>query len=141
MAEVLLNHFANNEFIAYSAGSFPTGRVHPLSLKTLKTKGIDTKGYRSKFWKEFEDKNIDVVITVCDNASGEICPVFLGKAIKTHWGVADPAHFKGSDTEIEAEFKRVCETLERRIKAFCELGIQHFSKDELQSKLDEIGKL
>lgn len=140
MAEGLLRHHGNGKFAAFSAGSNPTGQVHPISLKTLKAKGLDVDGYYSKSWNELKDQNIDIVITVCDNAAGESCPVFLGKAIKSHWGVADPAYFEGSQAEVEGQFKRVCETLEKRIKALCELDISGLSEDELQNTLNEIGK-
>lgn len=139
MAEGLLGHYGKGKFQAFSAGSNPTGRVHPVSLKTLEAKGINTDRFYSKSWDELEGQKIDIVITVCDNAAGESCPVFLGKAMKTHWGVEDPAHFKGSDTKIAAEFKRVCEILERRIKALCAMNIASISKEELQNKLNEIG--
>lgn len=139
MAEGLLHHHGKGKFQAFSAGSNPTGKVHPVSLKTLKAKGISTDGFYSKSWDELEGQHIDIVITVCDNAAGESCPVFLGKFMKVHWGVEDPAHFKGSETKIEAEFKRVCDILERRVKALCQLDIEHLSKDELQQKLNEIG--
>lgn len=139
MAEGLLRHYGEGRFQAFSAGSNPTGQVHPISLKTLEAKGLSIDGFYSKSWDELEGQHIDIVITVCDNAAGQSCPVFLGKAIKTHWGVEDPAHFQGSDFEIAAEFRRICEILERRIKALCELDIASISKDELQKKLNEIG--
>lgn len=139
MAEGLLKHYGKGKFKAFSAGSNPAGNVHPTSLKILKSKGIDTEGFYSKSWDGLEKQQIDIVITVCDNAAGESCPVFLGKAMKTHWGVEDPAHFKGSSVEVESEFKCVCEKLEGRIKALCELDVGYFSKDGLQQKLNEIG--
>lgn len=139
MAEGLLRHYGNSKFHAFSAGSNPTGKVHPISLKTLEAKSINTEGFYSKSWDALANKQIDIVITVCDNAAGETCPIFLGQAIKTHWGVPDPAHFTGSEAEISAEFRRVCEILERRIKALCALDISAMQQHDVQAKLDEIG--
>lgn len=138
MAEALLNHHGNGRFKAYSAGSFPTGEVHPQSLATLQAKGIATEGYRSKSWDELADTHIDIVITVCDNAAGETCPLFLGKQLKAHWGVADPATFVGSEAEVETEFKRICEILEKRIQTFIALPIETMDSTELQQKLTDI---
>lgn len=139
MAEGLLRHYGKGKFQAFSAGSRPEGYVHPVSIKTLQAKGINTDGFYSKSLNELEGQHIDILITVCDNAAGETCPMFLGKAMKAHWGVSDPANFKGSDTEISAEYKRVCEILERRIKALCDLDIGNLSNDELQQQLNKIG--
>ena len=97
MAEALLAHHGKDKFQSHSAGSFPTGEVHPLSLATLKARGIPTTGYRSKSWDEFIDQKIDIAITVCDAAAGESCPLFPGKPVKAHWGVPDPAKFQGSE--------------------------------------------
>jgi arsenate reductase len=140
MAEGLLNHLGKGRFFAYSAGSFPTGEVHPISLETLKSKGIETEGYRSKSWDELADKHIDIVITVCDSAAGESCPVFPGKPVKAHWGVPDPAKFVGTEAEIKAAFKRVCNMLEKRIHKLLELPIEKMEKVELQQALSAIGK-
>lgn len=135
MAEALLNHFGGERFAAFSAGSFPTGSVHPLSLATLKARGIASTGYRSKSWDEFAGQPIDIVITVCDSAAGESCPIFPGKPLKAHWGVPDPAKFQGTDTEIRNEFSRVCDTLEKRIKALTKLPLDKIDNQELQQKL------
>lgn len=140
MAEGLMRHCGEGKFNAFSAGSNPTGEVHPISLETLKAKGISTEGFYSKSWDELEQTKIDIVITACDNAAGESCSVFLGKAIKAHWGVPDPAKFEGTKEEISIEFKRICEILERRIKALVELDIKTLSGDELLNKLNEIAK-
>jgi arsenate reductase len=121
MAEGILFAKAGGRFISHSAGSKPAGYVHPKSLETLKRHGIVLPAPRSKSWDEFSSKKIDIVITVCDNAAGEVCPVFFGNYLKAHWGVVDPAHFKGSDEEINAEFERVYQILERRITALLEL--------------------
>ncbi|MBY0354406.1 MAG: arsenate reductase ArsC [Rickettsiales bacterium] len=141
MAEGLLNHYGKDKILAFSAGSFPTGNVHPMSLATLKRHGMSDQGYRSKSWDEFKDQPIDILITVCDNAAGEVCPIFPGKPIKAHWGVPDPAHYQGTPTEIEAEFDRIFTMLEKRVKAFLRLPLEKIDKDELQQKLNEIGTL
>jgi arsenate reductase len=141
MAEGLLNHYGKGKILAFSAGSFPTGNVHPMSLATLKRHGMIDQGYRSKSWDEFKDQPIDILITVCDNAAGEVCPIFLGKPIKTHWGAPDPAHFEGTASEIEAEFDRIFTMLEKRVKAFLRLPFDKMTQEELLQKLNEIGEL
>ncbi|MGB9153686.1 MAG: arsenate reductase ArsC [Alphaproteobacteria bacterium] len=140
MAEGLLNHFGKGKFKAFSAGSHPSGTIHSLSLSTLKANGISTEGYRSKSWDEFANQPLDAVITVCDNAAGEACPVFFGSPVKAHWGVPDPAYFKGTQAEIEAEFQRVFDILAVRVKAMIALP-ENLDKATLTAKLNEIGKL
>ena len=120
MAEGLINHFGKDYFQAFSAGSKPTGHVHPMSIKTLKKSGIFKADYKSQSWDEFSDINFDLVITVCDNAAGESCPVYLSSAPKVHWGVEDPAKFKGSEEEIENEFQRIFTILAKRTHAMVE---------------------
>lgn len=140
MAEGLLNHYSQGKFRAFSAGSFPTGRVHPASLATLARHGMKALGYESKSWDIFKNLvELNIVITVCDNAAGEQCPIFPGDPIKAHWGVPDPAHFQGTPAEIEAEFDRVFCILERRIKALVALPVM--DGGELRRKLNEIGEI
>lgn len=141
MAEALLAHHDGERFLSRSAGSFPTGKVHPLSIATLKARGIIASGYRSKSWDEFSGQPIDIVFTVCDAAAGESCPLFPGKPLKAHWGVPDPAKFHGTAEETRAEFSRVCDILEKRIKALIRLPIESMSKDELQQKLHTISEI
>lgn len=141
MAEGLLNHYGTGRIQAFSAGSFPTGNVHPISLATLKAHGMNAGGYRSKSWDEFTGQPVDVVITVCDNAAGETCPLFLGAPIKAHWGVPDPAHFQGTAAEVEAEFNRVFAILERRVKALVALPLKTLDKAALTHELNMIGAL
>ena len=140
MAEGLLNHYGQGRFTAFSAGSHPSGFVHPMSLVTMAANGIKTEGCRSKSWDEFTDKRLDVVITVCDNAAGETCPVFFGAPVKAHWGVSDPAHFKGTEAEVKAEFQRVFDILAVRVKALIALP-DDLDKATFTAKLNEIGKL
>ena len=120
MAEGLINHFGKEDFQAFSAGSNPAGYVHPMSIKTLEKSGIFKSDYKSQSWDDFSDIDFDLVITVCDNAAGEACPVYLSSAPKVHWGVEDPAKFEGSDKEIENEFQRIFAILAKRTHAMVE---------------------
>ena len=120
MAEGLINHFGKENFQAFSAGSNPAGYVHPMSIKTLEKSGIFKSDYKSQSWDDFSDIDFDLVITVCDNAAGETCPVYLSSAPKVHWGVEDPAKFEGSDKEIENEFQRIFTILAKRTHAMVE---------------------
>lgn len=141
MAEALLAHYGSDKFTSFSAGSFPTGEVHPVSLATLKKRGIGTKGYRSKSWDEFTQKPIDIVITVCASAAGETCPIFPGAPVKAHWGVPDPAKFQGTKKEIREEFSRICDVLERRVQMLIHLPVETMSEDDLRQKLATIGTI
>lgn len=140
MAEGLLNHLGKNRFVAYSAGSFPTGQVHSMSLEMLKDRGIDTTGYYSKSWDELSGRVIDIVITVCDSAAGESCPIFPGEPVKAHWGVPDPAKFVGTEAEIKATFIHVCNILEERMDKLLKLPIEKMAKEEIQKCLNDIGR-
>jgi len=139
MAEAILNNFGSENFRAYSAGSFPTGEIHPLSLETLKSNNISISGYNSKSWDMFNDKKIDIVITVCDNANNETCPAFLGNSLKAHWGVPDPAKFKGSESNTKAEFNRIYKMLESRVNKLINLPLENLERQELQQELNAIG--
>lgn len=116
MAEALINHMGNGHYRAFSAGSFPAGYVHPKSIETLRRHGIDAGEPRSKSWDEFTDQNLDLVITVCDEAANEACPVFLGDFEKKHWSTPDPARVEGTEAEVEAAFDKACEMLKNRIE-------------------------
>ncbi|CAN5478900.1 arsenate reductase ArsC [soil metagenome] len=140
MAEGLLNHWGSGGFKAVSAGSFPTGQVNPMSLQTLARHGLPTDGYRSKSWDEFADQQINIVITVCDAAAGESCPLFPGGPVKAHWGVPDPAHAEGTADEVAAVFDRVYTQLERRVKALVALPVETMPQNELAAALAAIGK-
>lgn len=142
MAEALLKELGKGRFRSFSAGSFPTGKVHPMSLATLQRHGFGALGYESKSWDVFKDlAELHIVITVCDNAAGEICPIFPGAPLKAHWGVPDPAHFQGTQAEIEAEFDRVFAMLKRRIEALVALPVEAFSGEALQQKLNAMGDI
>ena len=116
MAEAALNHVGKDKFKAYSAGSRPTGEIHPTSLGTLERAGIDWSYLESKSLDEYENDEFDIVVTVCDKAKGEICPAYLKDAQKLHWSVPDPSHFDGSRHMIDAEFKRVFDVLVKNIE-------------------------
>ena len=139
MLEALINQYGNDYFKAYSAGSMPNGVVHPMSLMTIKNNGIKPDIYQSKSWNVFDNQIFDLVITVCDNAAGEACPVYLSSATKVHWGVEDPAKFKGSEEEIENEFQRVYAILAKRTHAMVEK--YSYTKNLQLEELKLIGNL
>ena len=139
MAEGLINHFGKENFQAFSAGSNPAGYVHPMSIKTLEKSGIFKSDYKSQSWDDFSDIDFDLVITVCDNAAGEACPVYLSSAPKVHWGVEDPAKFEGSEEEIENEFQRIFTILAKRTHAMVEK--YNISKKLQLEDLTQIGSL
>jgi arsenate reductase len=139
MAEGLINHFGKDNFQAFSAGSNPAGYVHPMSIKTLEKSGIFKSDYKSQSWDDFSDIDFDLVITVCDNAAGEACPVYLSSAPKVHWGVEDPAKFEGSEEEIENEFQRIFTILAKRTHAMVEK--YSISKKLQLEELTQIGSL
>lgn len=116
MAEALINHLGRGRYEAVSAGSFPAGYVHPKSVETLKRHGIDPGAPRSKSWDEFADAPFDLVITVCDQAAGESCPLFPGQPRKLHWSTPDPAKAQGTDLEIDAAFDYVFLSLEHEVQ-------------------------
>ena len=142
LAEATFNALAREGIKAMSAGSKPTGEVHPRSIALLKREGISTEGYSSKSWDNLP-VTPDIVITVCGNAAGETCPAYLGNVIRAHWGVEDPAKATGTDAEIDAAFEAAYRTLRRRIEAFIKLPLPQLASDkhDLQTVLTEIGKL
>jgi arsenate reductase len=124
-----------------SAGSQPTGKVHPRSLALLAREGIAAGGCHSKSWDELPVVP-DIVVTVCASAAGETCPAYLGPVLRTHWGVADPAHATGTDAEVDAAFLAAYRTLRRRIEAFLALPLDDLQQDRarLKRELDQIGE-
>jgi protein-tyrosine-phosphatase len=143
LAESLLNTLGKGKFRAYSAGSFPKGQVHPMALELLKRMNLPADNLRSKSWDEFaapEAPHIDFIFTVCDNAAGEVCPIWPGKPMTAHWGIADPAAVEGTDTEKAFAFRKALKELETRIKLFSSLPIASLDGMTLQSRLREIGK-
>lgn len=140
LAEATFNHLAPAGWRAMSAGSRPTGQVHPRSLALLRREGIATEGYHSKSWNDLP-QTPDIVVTVCSNAAGETCPVYLGNVVRTHWGVDDPAHATGTDAEIDAAFMSAYRRLRNRIEAFLALPLDSLLHDnaKLKPALDRIG--
>ena len=142
MAEAALNFYSMGRFRAYSAGSHPAGAVNPLTLDTLRIARINTEGLRSKSWDEFSvpgAPKLDFVFTVCDNAAGEVCPVWPGQPMTAHWGFPDPAAFEGSDTEKRAFFQEIFRQIRTRIELFISLPMDSLDRLSLQRKLDEMG--
>jgi len=142
LAEALMNHWGRERFRGFSAGSFPTGRVNPHALALLERMDIPADGARSKSWDEFAAPGappIDFVITVCDNAAGETCPIWPGHPLTAHWGVEDPAAVAGTHEEVAAAFRQAFDALEHRIKAFVALPVASLERLALQQHMDRIG--
>jgi arsenate reductase len=142
MAESILNRQGLGRFEAHSAGSHPTGRVHPTALELLERYNYPIARLRSKSWDEFAAPGappFNFVFTVCDNAGGEVCPIWPGQPMTAHWAVEDPAAFVGSDDKRLRLFRDVYFQLERRIQIFTNLPIASLDRLSLQKRLDEIG--
>jgi arsenate reductase len=139
LGEALINHLAAGRFHAFSAGSHPIGRINPDALATLARHGLPTEGYVSQSWDEFEDADIDIMISVCDSAAGEACPAYLGKAVRGHWGLSDPGHVKGTEEEVIAAFEATYAVLEKRIHQLLALPVESMSRQELSEALNKIG--
>jgi arsenate reductase len=143
LAESLLNTLGKGRFQAFSAGSFPKGQVHPLAIDLLKRSKLPSEGFRSKSWDEFAVPGappLDFVFTVCDNAAGEVCPIWPGKPQTAHWGIADPAAVQGSDADKAFAFRQALEELETRINLFAALPIASLDPTTLREKLRAIGQ-
>ncbi len=142
LGEATFNHLAPEGWQAMSAGSNPTGQVHPRSLALLAREGISTEGYYSKSWENLPAVP-DIVISVCGNAANETCPAYLGPVLRTHWGVEDPAHATGTDEEIDAAFMTAYRILRARIEAFFALPLAELQQDKakLKAEMDRIANL
>ena len=143
LAEAYLNAAGRGRFKAYSAGSHPTGKVNPFALELLAKHRIDTAGYRSKNWDEFAQPGapkLDFVLTVCDNAAGEVCPIWPGQSTTAHWGVPDPAAVTGTDEQKRAAFRKAFTELSTRINLLLALPVEKLDRLVLKQKLDEIGR-
>jgi arsenate reductase len=143
LAEVLLEHWGEGRFKGYSAGSFPKGAVHPLALELLDKLNLPTGGLRSKSWNEFARPGapvMDFVFTVCDQAAGEICPVWPGNPVTAHWGVPDPAAVQGTEVEQRRAFRHAHHALESRIKLFAALPIDKLDRMTIKRSVDEISR-
>ena len=142
IAEGLLNSMGRGGFVAHSAGSHPAGQVNPFALKTLERLRIPGDGFRSKDWAEFAQPGapaLDFVFTVCDNAAGEVCPVWPGQPMTAHWGVADPSAFQGSDEEKAQVFWETGLVLRRRIELMLALPLASLDRMALQREITDIG--
>ncbi len=143
LGEVLFNTLGKGKFKAYSAGSKPAGKVNPGALEWLKANGHSTEDLRSKSWDEFAAPGapeFDFIFTVCDNAAGETCPLWLGHPATAHWGIPDPAHVEGDEAR-RAAFKKAADQLARRIQLFLSLPIDKLDQITLKEKLAEIGRI
>ena len=143
MAEAIMNRKGSTNFMAFSAGSHPTGAVRPEAIRQIETAGLSAEGARSKSWDEFSKPNsphLSFVFTVCDNAANEVCPVWPGQPMTAHWGIPDPAVAQGSPAEIERAYSQAFQALDRRISLFLCLPLATIDTFALQEKLNEIGK-
>ncbi|MDL5602117.1 arsenate reductase ArsC [Bacillus subtilis] len=141
LSEAMFNHLAPQGFEAVSAGSFPKGQVLPRSLSTLQEAGISIAELSSKGNDAFEDNPPDIVITVCDKAAGEACPVYFGPALKAHWGLEDPSEVHGDETAINAAFHATLTRIETRCRAFLALPFAELDRAALKRELDRISLL
>ena len=143
LAEALLNDLGKGRFKAYSAGSYPKGFVHPLALATIERLQLPAADYRSKSWDEFAAPGappLDFIFTVCDNAAGEVCPIWPGQPVTAHWGIPDPAAVEGSDGQQRKAFIDAAMTLRRRIELFLSLPLERLDALSLQRELRAIGE-
>jgi arsenate reductase len=143
LAESIMNKLGKGQFRGVSAGSHPAGRVNPVAIALLEQLQFPTEGLRSKSWDEFAAPGaprLDFVITVCDNAAGEVCPYWPGQPMTAHWGIADPAAVMGDDLEKMTAFRQAFRAMEIRIKLFLSLPIASIDRMRLKERLDEIGK-
>ena len=144
LAESLMTHWGAGRFSGFSAGSFPKGAVHPMALDLLRAVDLPTAGLRSKSWHEFAASGapaMDFVFTVCDQAAGEVCPLWPGNPVTAHWGVPDPAAVEGSEAERRQAFRTAFRMLEQRIKLFVSLPLAKLDRLAIKGKVEEIGRL
>jgi protein-tyrosine-phosphatase len=144
LAEALINHWGAGRFKGYSAGSFPRGEVNPLALELLERLRLPTTHLRSKSWDEFarpDAARMDFVFTVCDQAAGEICPIWPGNPITAHWGVPDPASVEGPLARRVDAFRSASRALENRIKLFVMLPLDKLDRMAVKHDVDEIGRI
>ena len=143
MAEAIMNHKGRPNFVAYSAGSHPSGAVRPEALRQLESAHLPSSGFRSKNWDEFakpDSPKLDFVFTVCDNAAKEVCPVWPGQPISAHWGVPDPAAVRGTAEQVKKAFRDAFFLLDRRISLFLSLPLSTLDGFSLKKEIDNIGR-
>ena len=144
LGEALINHHGKGRFRAFSAGSNPTGKVNPYALQLLKDLNIGVDHPRSKSWDEFAKPGapaLDFIVTVCDNAAGEVCPLWPGHPLTAHWGVPDPAHVEGDDAVKMLAFREAYLTLNERVKKFVALPVETLGDEQLRQELKQIGTI
>jgi arsenate reductase len=143
LSEAITNQFSDGKaagkIVAKSAGSQPVGEVHPLSIKYLQEAGVSTDGLCSQSWDEFEAFAPDLVVTVCDSAAGESCPVWFGKSLKVHWGLADPSKLQGSEELIADAFRETIEQIKQRVKQLVNLEVDVTDKAAFKTALANLG--
>lgn len=139
LSEAITNHVGQGKIEAQSAGSQPVGEVHPLSIKYLQEVGISTEGLISQSWNEFEDFAPDVVITVCDSAAGESCPLWFGQSVKVHWGLADPSKLTGSEEEIAQAFRTTIDEITQRVNAMLSINVNTQEQRALREAFQALG--
>ncbi len=144
LAEAIGNRFGGRRFVARSAGSFPKGQVHPQALALLERHGYAIDGFRSKGWEEFAAAgapDLAIVITVCDAAAGEVCPIWPGGPVSAHWGLPDPAAVEGPADKVAAAFVETYDALETRVRALASLRLDTLDRDTLKRELDKLASL
>ena len=139
LSEAITNSLSQGLIEAKSAGSQPVGEVHPLSLKFLQQEGYSTEGLQSQSWDEFENFEPDLVVTVCDAAAGEACPLYFGKSLKVHWGLSDPSKIEGDALEIETAFLACINEIVERVKKLQDIAAKNLDVDSLKVALSDIG--
>lgn len=143
LAECLANRLGEGRIRAFSAGSHPKGEVHPLTVETLHSYGYDTSGLRSKSWDEFSAPGAppcDVIVTVCDQAAGEACPIWPGHPVQAHWSIEDPAAAEGTPGERRSAFERAYRELERRIEGLARIPLESLDRDALRSRIERLAE-
>jgi arsenate reductase len=135
LSEAITNHLSDGALEAFSAGSQPVGEVHPLTLKYLDEAGIPTEGLCSKSWDDFETDQPDIVVTVCDSAANEACPLWFGDTIKLHWGLSDPSKIEGSEEDIANAFRNTIQIIKDRVKALQTVNFQNPDKSQISDEL------
>jgi len=144
LGEAIINQIGGDRFKGFSAGSMPKGTIHPQALALLQSKGLDVSGFRSKPWDEFAAPGappLDFVITVCDNAAGEVCPVWPGQPITAHWGMPDPAAVEGEPAAIALAFADTYRMLMNRIRLFTSLPVESLDRLAIKRRMDDIGQI
>ncbi|MGB0189064.1 MAG: arsenate reductase ArsC [Aequoribacter sp.] len=138
LSEAITNHLSDGRIQAFSAGSQPAGEVHPLSLKYLAEHRISTEGLQSQSWDVFESMQPDIVITVCDSAAAEQCPVWFGNTIKLHWGLKDPSKVEGSESAVKAAFEECVLIIRDRVRELLQLDLASKTSEQRQAALSEL---